>query len=78
MIINIRGTSGSGKTYAVRELLHTLAANGSCSNVMLGGRVVAHWCQFDLQPVYVLGNYGGAECGGCDTIKTQDIWCVVW
>jgi len=38
-------------------------------------KVVAHCCYHKLQPVYILGNYSGARCGGCDTIKTQNLVC---
>lgn len=76
MIINVRGTSGSGKTYAVRQLMKYLEQFGSQSLVYDdNGKVVAHCCHYKMQPVYVLGNYSRATCGGCDTIRTQNMVC---
>lgn len=72
MIINIRGTSGSGKTYTARQFMEycgteTLVHDGE-------GKVVAHAVYFDMVPVHLIGSYANV-CGGCDTIKTQDMVC---
>lgn len=78
MIINIRGTSGSGKTYVVRALMEKFGDNllvhsdGEC---LERGKVVAHCSHYLMQPVYFIGDYSGAECGGCDTIPTQNLVC---
>lgn len=78
MIINIRGTSGSGKTYIVRQLMEQLGnqqlVHGD-GEYFRSNKVVAHCCHHKMQPVYFLGNYSGAKCGGCDTIKTQNLVC---
>lgn len=67
MIVNIRGTSGAGKTTIIRELMQKY----SCEDVTdRSGKVLAvliNWAD----PVYVIGRYDNV-CGGCDTIKTQD------
>jgi len=68
MIVNIRGTSGSGKTYLVRQLMAACNAqpvldeNGKIDAYRLDGNI------------YVLGKYTNI-CGGCDTIHTQDEVC---
>jgi len=38
-------------------------------------KVIAHCCHYMMQPVYTIGNYSGAACGGCDTVKTQNLVC---
>lgn len=80
MIINLRGTSGSGKTWAVRRLMDLAAAQGTAAqplnaeiskpNKITGYRVGLP----SGHPVYILGSYANT-CGGCDTIKTQDEVC---
>jgi ABC-type dipeptide/oligopeptide/nickel transport system ATPase component len=86
MIINIRGTSGSGKTYAVREVMRLIAkyytnydwlpVRGEYkSKGKTVSKVVAQVSHFRMQPVYVIGNYAANVCGGCDTITSQDVVC---
>lgn len=77
-IINIRGTSGSGKSTAVRAIMN-LAAQLSKEGVqpfyadpMVFGKKrkapLFYLCRFPDHPdVAVLGSYG-ADCGGCDTL----------
>lgn len=72
MIINIRGTSGSGKTTAVRNLMALFPEK---SNIKIEGRkqpigyVLRHPAR--ARPLYILGHYETA-CGGCDTINGMD------
>lgn len=71
MIINIRGTSGSGKSTIVRKLLdnfpHTPVWDNSSKPKVLGYQLD------DLggRRVRIVGKYE-TPCGGCDGIKTQD------
>lgn len=79
MIVNIRGTSGSGKTYTVRALMKLFGDAGMTWDYRPGekeqgghrsGYHEGHASWRD-RPVRVLGYYGGATCGGCDGIRTQ-------
>lgn len=69
LIINLRGNSGSGKTFTTRAFMKEIRSEP--------GRVRgAFWKGWDEIGDYkkqnwtVLGSYENA-CGGCDTIKTQ-------
>ena len=78
MIINIRGTSGTGKSTLVRNLFNAQKTVGVREDYVLGKRDV-------LKPTtkkkvvgyqlangtHVVGRYE-TKCGGCDTIKMQD------
>ena len=65
-IVQIRGTSGSGKTYTARQIMTRLGVEREERN--RENQIV--W--YDLnQGVTLIGKYETA-CGGCDTIKTQD------
>lgn len=69
MIIKIHGTSGSGKTTAVRELMDLANSVTALHN---GAYKVEAYCLdygFDTIPTYVLGSYGNT-CGGVDTISS--------
>lgn len=80
MIINIRGTHGSGKSTVVRQIIERYAGQpmmlpnqkkpaGYC---MPGAAKVQHY-HFN-RPLYVVGPYVTA-CGGCDAIQPySDIW----
>ena len=73
MIINIRGTSGSGKTHTVRSFMEaygpSLEIFGEDKN-----KPIAHLVHYDMVPVYFIGSYRNV-CGGCDSISTQDMAC---
>ena len=73
MIINIRGTSGSGKTVIIRGIMEKFSMR-----VPLGDNIkrpIAYELSADgLPTTYVMGSYENV-CGGCDTIKTQDEIC---
>ena len=77
-IINVRGTSGSGKTTAIRELMAqyvpggTQTLYGESVTKPEGYRLVS--MDESLAPLYVVGSYENV-CGGCDQIKTQDEIC---
>jgi hypothetical protein len=71
MIINIRGTSGSGKTHTVRKFMEYC---GLETRLYMEDKVIAHMVHFDLMPVYFIGSYVNV-CGGCDSIPTQDMAC---
>lgn len=72
MIINVRGTSGSGKTFTTRSFMQ---AYGPDSTVLDDeGKVIAHVVYYHMVPVYFIGQYTNV-CGGCDTIDTQDMAC---
>lgn len=62
MIIQVRGTSGSGKTTAVREFMKTL----DWTPVYKEGRKKPLY--YRCGSVALLGHYEGTACGGCDTI----------
>lgn len=71
MIINIRGTSGSGKTYTVRSFMESINPD---IKVMDDDKILAHVAFYNMVPVYFIGKYDNV-CGGCDTIHTQDEVC---
>lgn len=71
MILNIRGTSGSGKTHTVRTFKD---ANAPELIIKDGDKILAHMVHYNLVPVYIIGKYVNV-CGGCDTIHTQDEVC---
>lgn len=66
MIINLRGTSGSGKTTAVKKILELYPS----VEVENGHRV-------DIpghDPLYIVGPYK-TSCSGCDRMQSQDLIC---
>lgn len=81
MIINIRGTSGSGKTYAVRRLVEELVRPPVSHlrdvywKTKTGHKIIAQVVHTDLIPIYVIGNYSANVCGGCDGITSQNMVC---
>lgn len=69
LIINVRGNSGSGKTYLTREFMSLIRSEPG----KVFGATYEGWDEIgDLKGRnwVVLGKYGNV-CGGCDTIKTQ-------
>ncbi|MCR4301830.1 MAG: hypothetical protein NUV51_09490 [Sulfuricaulis sp.] len=72
MVINIRGTSGSGKSTVVYEIMKKGVVTPLDANRKPEGyRVDIPGLQ---KPVYVVGPYV-TVCGGCDAISTQDEIC---
>ncbi len=77
MIVNLRGTNGSGKSTVIFQLLDgkTVEVVPLASYQSKAGRerfVEGYLCQ-ELDLV-VVGKYATA-CGGCDGIPTQDLIC---
>ena len=70
MIINIRGTSGSGKSTIVRQIMELYDTKDS---LRVSGRkrpIAYRLTKEGHRPLVVLGHYETA-CGGCDTISQQ-------
>lgn len=70
-ILNVRGTSGSGKTHLVKRIMEQYPAK---EEYMEAGRKkpLLYTCKaVGILPLVVLGHYETA-CGGCDTLKTRD------
>lgn len=70
LIINIRGTSGSGKTTVAREFMRRFdhlnleGSDGKVRGVRVDVPMFNH-------PLYLIGKYDNA-CGGMDSITTQE------
>ena len=72
MIINIRGTHGSGKSWIVKQLLNRYEAIPESTDAK--GKPLGYVMQTYAGSLYVVGPYENA-CGGCDTIQPYaDIW----
>lgn len=73
MIISLRGTSGSGKSYLVKELLRRFSAVPESTDPK--GRPLNYVMSLDDgSRLYVIGRYTNA-CGGCDGIQPySEIW----
>ncbi len=73
-IINLRGTSGSGKSTVVRRVM---GQYGSIKPVSKSGRKqpVGYVCSLgQRRPLWVPGHYE-IPCGGCDTLKSvQEVY----
>lgn len=71
MIINIRGTSGCGKSHLVRHIM-SLYEHKEAVRVAKRKQPLFYLCTNGTGPVLaVLGHYETA-CGGCDTIPSLD------
>ncbi len=74
LIINVRGTSGSGKTHLTREFMRSFKHVGRVDGAK--GKVLGYTLRPNAQghaageSWHVIGSYENV-CGGCDTIKTQ-------
>ena len=70
-IVNIRGTSGSGKTYLVREVMRAaLSVSGPSRTIDVAhpdkhNKFLLTGYEFPGANLSVIGNYL-ADCGGCD------------
>lgn len=74
MIIKIHGTSGSGKTTIIRDLMALSEPPAAeCMN-MTTGKVEAHILHVPgvARPIVVLGPYGKSHCGGLDAVSGTD------
>lgn len=68
MIINIRGTNGSGKSTVVRQIMDRADRCLPIHGVLGLRRPEAYKLEFkDRTPVYVLGPYD-VPTGGCDAV----------
>ncbi len=75
MLINLRGTSGSGKSTIVRRvrdhypLIRPVRVDGRKQPI---GYVQTYkTVASDVRPLGIVGHYE-TECGGCDTVPTMD------
>jgi thymidylate kinase len=77
VIINVRGTSGSGKTTAVRtflnanhrKLYHTVTSEkGKSKEKLMGYRINIPYLEY---PTFLIGPYENV-CGGLDGVGTQE------
>lgn len=68
MIINVRGTHGSGKSTLVRQIMRGY----ECTPVYMEGRrlPIGYTCLTADRdpPLFVLGHYEGDTSGGCDNV----------
>jgi thymidylate kinase len=68
MLINLRGTSGAGKSTVVRALM------AQCPHKpiygALGLRLPEAYALMLPQPAYIIGPYTTAPCGGCDAVQS--------
>lgn len=73
-VINLRGTSGSGKTYIVRRVMEHYNAKTEFRHEIVEGKKrkqpigYLYWRVEEQQnPLFVVGHYEGV-CGGCDNL----------
>jgi cytidylate kinase len=67
IVINVRGTSGSGKTFLIRSVMEEFGIRSRMlrkDTKKIAGYVLN-------KDIYILGSYE-TECGGADSIKTLD------
>jgi hypothetical protein len=70
MILNIRGTHGSGKSYIVQQLLKRFRAKP----ILNGAKIEGYEMNTSSGLLYAVGPYKTA-CGGCDAVQPYDlIW----
>ena len=69
MIINIRGTSGAGKSYLVRRLMEKCGERVELKRARPDNGVeTVMGCEFERVRLFVLGRYN-VNSGGCDALK---------
>lgn len=73
-VINIRSTSGGGKTTTVRGIM----SKGKVTPIYVPPQKTPEAYRVDIKkvsrPIYVLGSYEN-DCGGMDTVQKQDDIC---
>ena len=72
LAINLRGTSGAGKSYLTRRLLAHY--DHSVSNLIAGRRtpISTVYSAAGKTPLYTLGHYTAEQGGGADTVNRAD------
>lgn len=66
MIVNVRGTSGSGKTTVIRRFLK-LAKTKARVKERGTAKIIGYIIDINVdKPVFVMGPYEDKACGGCD------------
>ena len=69
MIVNIRGTSGSGKTTVVRQFLK-FATTKTRVKERNSAKIIGYMIEIGLdRPVFVMGPYEEKSSGGCDNFR---------
>jgi hypothetical protein len=70
VIINIRGTSGAGKTHLVRRIMAELP---NWQDVTFEGKLIGHRTRTQRGALVVIGPYReGKVTGGCDNIQQRE------
>lgn len=75
VVVNFRGTSGSGKTHAARRVMDLFAPGEEVwrevagKNRLIGHLLPAAHMVDELRPMTVIGRYNGPKCGGCDSMS---------
>ena len=76
MIINIRGISGSGKTYTMRKIMagfpQTMVRFKRQIVGLRADREVGHRLDTGPRQAFVVGSYNKVMSGGCDAIKNME------
>jgi len=70
-IVNISGTSGSGKSTVVRKLLE---ASRFGTKIIKANKDMGRIIYVGDQPVFVAGRYGVHDTAGCDCVKDVEFW----
>lgn len=72
MIVSIRGTNGSGKSTLVRNYMSKLVGIEPVTEIGTSKIIGYQGRNRTGNTVGIVGRYE-TDCGGCDTIKTQDL-----
>lgn len=86
LLVNLRGTSGAGKTFIVRKFMDTYGVEHLDKKGVkkLGEKINPDYYPGAARvtipgwnyPIYFIGNYR-PECGGLDTVPSQEL-CARW
>lgn len=72
MIVNLRGTSGSGKSHIVRQIMDLHGGKDAFTPEMMEGRRLPVGYLSPNGRLYIPGHYE-TPCGGCDTFSKEPI-----
>ena len=76
MIVNVRGISGSGKTYAMRKIMDGFPQVTVRFKRQIAGlrsdREVGHRLDVGPRQAFVVGSYNKVMSGRCDSIKNME------